>query len=165
MRMLVVVLLACLTCSSAHAILVRQTVRRADGTTYQRTVAKPDGYVIGSSVAKDQDDQVHSDSESEEIDGYYQVARDPEAYKWALREATILAKKGSIWYNSAVVRSASYGHPLGSSPGATQSGTGYSRSPKEPRHCCLNELPHSRLIARARVQADDGTWFWSAHYR
>ena len=129
-------------CSLSHAVLIKQTVRRADGTTYTRIVEKPDDYQPMAKL-----------EQSDEIDGYYVVARDPVAYRWALREARILASRGTA------------GHPLGCAPGTRMSGTGYGWNPLRPNHCYLGELPHSRLVARARVRGPNGAWFWSAHYR
>lgn len=81
-----------------------------------------------------------------------EVARDERAYQHALREAQILAERRSV------------GHPLGVAPGCRYSGTGTSRSPDKPNHCYVNELPESRLVARA-VVFRNGVYYWSAHYR
>lgn len=80
------------------------------------------------------------------------VNRDPVAYNHALREARILAQRGTA------------GHPLGCAPGCSRSGTGYSWSPR-PNHCFYGELSDSRLVARACVRGRNGAYFWSAHYR
>lgn len=80
------------------------------------------------------------------------VNRDPVAYNHALREAQILASRGS------------HGHPLGTAPGCTFTGTGISHHPEQPNHCYLN-LGEQRLIARAVVKGKDGKYYWSAHYR
>ena len=80
------------------------------------------------------------------------VNRDQAAYDHAQREAQILAnRRGS-------------GHPLGVAPGCSYSGTGTSFSSDSPNHC-YNNLPESRLIARAVAVGSDGKYYWSAHYR
>ena len=84
-------------------------------------------------------------------DGYPVVCRtDERAYQWALREAQILAQRGSS------------GHPMGCAPGTTGSGTGYSWDINRPNHCFYRS--GRRLVARARV-IRGGRAFWSAHYR
>jgi hypothetical protein len=82
----------------------------------------------------------------------YVVNRDPVAYNHAVREAQILANRGTA------------GHPLGCAPGCSKSGTGYSWSPR-PNHCFYGELSDNRLVARACVKGRNGAYFWSAHYR
>ena len=82
------------------------------------------------------------------------------AYQHALREAQIIAARGSNYH-----RSGDGGHPLGVAPGCSYAGTGYTWDPNRPGHCYLGELPDSRIVARARVQGANGAWFWSAHYR
>ena len=82
----------------------------------------------------------------------YVVNRDPSAYAHALREAQILAARGTA------------GHPLGCAPGCNASGTGYSHSSR-PHHCFYGEISESRLVARAVVKGRNGAWYWSAHYR
>jgi hypothetical protein len=82
------------------------------------------------------------------------------AYQHALREAQIIASRGGGYY-----RYADGGHPLGNAPGARYSGTGYTWDMNRPGHCWEDELPQSRIIARARAQGVNGAWFWSAHYR
>lgn len=80
------------------------------------------------------------------------VNRDQVAFDHAQREAQILAsRRGS-------------GHPLGVAPGCSYSGTGTSFSSESPNHC-YNNLPESRLIARAVAIGSDGKYYWSAHYR
>ena len=91
---------------------------------------------------------VHSDSGVSR----FVVNRDPAAYAHALREAQILAARGTA------------GHPLGCARGCRYSGTGYSYSSR-PNHCYYGELPESQLVARAVVRGRNGAWFWSAHYR
>jgi len=93
--------------------------------------------------------QIHNTSSGVER---YVVSHNPQAYAHALREAQILASRGTA------------GHPLGVAPGSRYSGTGYSFSPR-PHHCYYGELPESRLIARAVVRGRNGAWYWSAHYR
>jgi hypothetical protein len=82
------------------------------------------------------------------------------AYQHALREAQIIASRGANYY---AYRDG--GHPLGNAPGARYSGTGYTWDVNRPGHCWEDELPESRIIARARWQGINGAWFWSAHYR
>ncbi len=82
------------------------------------------------------------------------------AYQHALREAQIIASRGGNYH-----RQGDGGHPLGTAPGCSYSGTGYTWDPNRPGHCFLGELPDSRIVARARVQGANGAWFWSAHYR
>ena len=82
----------------------------------------------------------------------YVVNRDHRAYSHALREAQILAARGTA------------GHPLGVAPGCRYSGTGYSYSTR-PNHCYYGEISESRLIARAVVRGKNGAFYWSAHYR
>jgi len=81
------------------------------------------------------------------------VNRSERAYLHALREAEILARRRTA------------GHPLGVAPGCRYSGTGISLSADRPNHCYLEELPESRLVARAMVRGSDGRFYWSAHYR
>lgn len=88
------------------------------------------------------------------------VNRDNRAYQHALREAQIIASRGS-GYN----RASDGGHPLGVAPGCRFAGTGFSRDPNRPNHCYLGEIEESRLVARAMVPGPNGTYFWSAHYR
>lgn len=80
------------------------------------------------------------------------VNRDERAYQHALKEAKILAARGTA------------GHPLGCAPGTRYSGTGYSWSAR-PNHCFYGEMSESRLVARACVRGANGAYFWSAHYR
>ena len=80
------------------------------------------------------------------------VNKDERAYKHALKEAQILAARGTA------------GHPLGCAPGTRYSGTGYSWSAR-PNHCFYGEMSESRLVARACVRGANGAYFWSAHYR
>ncbi len=82
------------------------------------------------------------------------------AYQHALREAQIIAARGSNYH-----RHGDGGHPLGVAPGCSYAGTGYTWDPNRPGHCYLGELPDSRIVARARAQGANGAWFWSAHYR
>ena len=82
----------------------------------------------------------------------YIVRRDENAYQHAVREAKILASRGTA------------GHPLGVAPGCRYSGTGYSFG-QRPHHCYYGELSESRLIARAVVRGRNGAYYWSAHYR
>lgn len=81
------------------------------------------------------------------------VNRDAAAYAHAQREAQMLAARGTV------------GHPLGVAPGCRYSGTGTSFSPDQPNHCYADEMPESRLVARAMAQGRDGKVYWSAHYR
>lgn len=81
------------------------------------------------------------------------VNRDAAAFAHAQREAQILASRGTV------------GHPLGVAPGCRYSGTGTSFSPDQPNHCYADEMPESRLVARAMAQGRDGKIYWSAHYR
>lgn len=81
------------------------------------------------------------------------VNRDGAAFAHAQREAQILASRGTV------------GHPLGVAPGCRYSGTGTSFSPDQPNHCYADEMPESRLVARAMAQGRDGKVYWSAHYR
>lgn len=80
------------------------------------------------------------------------INRNPAAYQHALREAQILASRGTA------------GHPLGVAPGCRYSGTGYSYS-QRPNHCYYGEMSESRLVARAVVRGRNGAFYWSAHYR
>jgi hypothetical protein len=80
------------------------------------------------------------------------VNRNSLAYNHALREAQILADRGTV------------GHPLGVAPGCRFSGTGTSTSPDRPNHC-YSELGDHRLEARAVVRGRNGMYYWSAHYR
>lgn len=82
------------------------------------------------------------------------------AYEHALREAQIIASRGLNYH-----RYPDGGHPLGNAPGARYSGTGYTWDMNRPGHCWEDELPASRIIARARFRGTSGAWFWSAHYR
>jgi hypothetical protein len=82
------------------------------------------------------------------------------AYQHALREAQIIASRGAGYF-----RYSDGGHPLGNAPGARYSGTGYTWDMNRPGHCWEDELPQSRIIARARARGVNGAWFWSAHYR
>lgn len=82
----------------------------------------------------------------------YVVNRNQAAYNHALKEAQILANRGSS------------GHPMGCAPGSSRSGTGYSWN-SVPNHCYFGQLPDSQLIARACVRGHNGAYFWSAHYR
>jgi hypothetical protein len=82
------------------------------------------------------------------------------AYQHALREAQIIASRGGRYYSYS-----DGGHPLGNAPGARYSGTGYTWDMNRPGHCWEDELPQSRIIARARARGANGAWFWSAHYR
>jgi hypothetical protein len=81
------------------------------------------------------------------------VNRDAAAFAHAQREAQLLASRGTV------------GHPLGVAPGCRYSGTGTSFSPDQPNHCYADEMPESRLVARAMAQGRDGKTYWSAHYR
>jgi hypothetical protein len=82
------------------------------------------------------------------------------AYQHALREAQIIAARGGNYH-----RHSDGGHPLGNAPGCKYSGTGYTWDMNRPGHCWEDELPESRIVARARAQGANGAWFWSAHYR
>ena len=82
------------------------------------------------------------------------------AYQHALREAQIIASRGGNYH-----RHGDGGHPLGTAPGCSYSGTGYTWDRNRPGHCWENELPDNRIVARARAQGVNGAWFWSAHYR
>ena len=82
------------------------------------------------------------------------------AYQHALREAQIIAARGGTYH-----RHSDGGHPLGTAPGCKYSGTGYTWDMNRPGHCWEDELPESRIVARARAQGSNGAWFWSAHYR
>lgn len=82
------------------------------------------------------------------------------AYQHALREAQIIASRGGNYH-----RNGDGGHPLGTAPGCSYSGTGYTWDMNRPGHCWENELPDSRIVARARARGVNGAWFWSAHYR
>jgi hypothetical protein len=82
------------------------------------------------------------------------------AYQHALREAQIIASRGGSYH-----RHGDGGHPLGTAPGCKYSGTGYTWDMNRPGHCWEDELPESRIVARARAQGVNGAWFWSAHYR
>lgn len=82
------------------------------------------------------------------------------AYQHALREAQIIASRGGNYH-----RHGDGGHPLGNAPGCTHSGTGFTWDVNRPGHCWEDELPQSRIVARARAQGVNGAWFWSAHYR
>lgn len=82
------------------------------------------------------------------------------AYAHALREAQIIASRGANYH-----RTADGGHPLGCAPGTSYSGTGYTWDMNRPGHCWEDELPASRIVARARARGINGAWFWSAHYR
>ena len=83
------------------------------------------------------------------------INKDPEVYAHALKEAQMVAAQGKNY---------SVGHPLGTHPSCKHSGTGWSRSPHRPGHCYEDELPESRIVARARVY-NNGIWFWAAQYR
>ncbi len=65
------------------------------------------------------------------------------AYQHALREAQIIAARGSNYH-----RHGDGGHPLGVAPGCSYAGTGYTWDPNRPGHCYLGELPDSRIVAR-----------------
>jgi hypothetical protein len=80
------------------------------------------------------------------------VNRNRAAYNHALKEAQILASRGTA------------GHPMGCAPGSSRSGTGYSWG-GAPNHCYYGQLSDSQLIARACVRGRNGAYFWSAHYR
>jgi len=82
------------------------------------------------------------------------------AYQHALREAQIIASRGGNYH-----RHSDGGHPLGTAPGATHSGTGYTWDENRPGHCWEDELSPSRIIARAKWRGTNGAWFWSAHYK
>ena len=81
----------------------------------------------------------------------YVVNRDQRAYDHALREAQIMASRGTS------------GHPLGCAPGTSFSGTGISGN-GHPNHC-YSGTSTDRLVARACVIGPYGKYFWSAHYR
>src|SRR6056297_339660 len=68
------------------------------------------------------------------------------AYQHALREAQIIASRGGDYH-----RRSDGGHPLGNAPGCSRSGTGYTWDRNRPGHCWENELPDSRIVARARA--------------
>ena len=83
-----------------------------------------------------------------------EINRDSRAYAWAKREATMLAN--GMWNNSRRT-----GHPLGTAPGCSFSGTGISSG--RPNHCYRN-LGDGRIVARACVYRN-GRYYWSAHLR
>jgi hypothetical protein len=88
------------------------------------------------------------------------INRDPVAFAHAQREAEMIAAMGANYY-----RGPGRGHPLGVAPGCRYSGTGYTWDMNRPGHCYENELPESRIVARARARGVNGAWFWSAHYK
>ena len=84
-----------------------------------------------------------------------EINRDSRAYAHAKREAQMLAN--GMWNNSRRT-----GHPLGTAPGCSVSGTGQSAN-GVPNHCFRNWGDH-RVVARACVYRN-GRYWWSAHLR
>ena len=83
-----------------------------------------------------------------------EIRRDARAYAWCLREAQLCAANG---YRN--------GHPRGSCPGSTCTGTGYSHSESSPNHCC-SEKGEARCIARACFRCHrTNRVYWCAAYR